>query len=132
MKGFWNIVQFIFMSAAKWSGWFLGGYDNLLFALCLFIIADYITGITCAILHKKFIINVGFNGIVKKSLIFLLVGVSNTLDVQVIINTGPIFRTATIYFYISNEGLSLLKNVKYLGLPIPEKLKEILEKLYEK
>lgn len=132
MNGFWSIVQSIFMIAREWSGWFLGGYDNLLYALLIFVVTDYITGIMYAILNKKFIINVGFRGVLKKCLIFLLVGISNVLDVQVVIGSGPVFRTSIIFFYISNEGMSLMKNVKCLGVPIPEKLKEILEKLYEK
>ncbi len=92
---------------------------------------DYITGVMCAIADKKLSSEVGFKGICKKVLIFILVGIANILDVYVI-GTGSILRTAVIFFYISNEGLSLLENAGHLGLPIPTKLKEVLEQLHDR
>jgi toxin secretion/phage lysis holin len=74
---------------------------------------------------------VGFKGICRKVLIFLLVGIANILDVQVI-GTGSVLRTAVIFFYISNEGISLTENAAHLGLPIPEKLKAVLEQLHDR
>lgn len=132
MKRFWSNIRFIFMVTGEWFRWFLGGYDGLLYALLIFVIADYITGVMCAIADKKISTEVGVRGIVKKGLIFLLVGIANILDVQVVVGTGSVLRTAIIFFYISSTGVSLLRNIKFLGLPIPEKLKEILEQLYEK
>lgn len=111
-------------------GWFLGGCDGLLYALLVFVIVDYVTGVLCAIADRKLSSTVGFKGIAAKVLIFLLVGIGNVLDVQILGN-GSAIRTAVIFFYISNEGISLLENAGHLGLPIPEKLKNVLEQLKE-
>ena len=92
---------------------------------------DYITGVICAIADKKLSSEVGFKGIAKKVLIFLLVGIANILNVQVI-GTGSVLRTAVIFFYLSNEGVSLTENAAHLGLPIPEKLKAVLEQLHDR
>jgi len=94
-------------------------------------VVDYITGVMCAIVDKKLSSSVGFKGICRKVLIFTLVGIANILDVQVI-GTGSVLRTAVIFFYLSNEGVSLLENAAHLGLPIPEKLKDILEQLHDR
>ena len=85
----------------------------------------------CAINDKKLSSTVGFKGICRKVLILMLVGIANLLDVA-IIGTGAILRTAVIFFYLSNEGVSLLENAGHLGLPIPEKLKEILAQLHDR
>ena len=92
---------------------------------------DYVTGVMCAISDKKLSSEVGFKGICRKVLIFLLVGIANILDVQVI-GTGSVLRTAVVFFYLSNEGVSLLENAAHLGLPVPEKMKEILEQLHDR
>ena len=118
MKEFWSMVQLVFTGIGGWLGYFLGGCDGLILALVLFVAADYITGIMCAISDKKLSSEVGFKGICRKVLIFMLVGIANVLDVQVIGN-GSILRTAVIFFYLSNEGISLLENAAHLGLPIP-------------
>lgn len=131
MKEFWSMVQLVFTGIGGWLGYFLGGCDGLILALILFVAADYITGIMCAISDKKLSSEVGFKGICRKVLIFMLVGIANVLDVQVIGN-GSILRTAVIFFYLSNEGISLLENAAHLGLPIPEKLKKVLEQLHER
>lgn len=131
MKEFWNTVQLIFAAIGGWLGYFLGGCDGLLVALVVFTAVDYITGVMCAVADKKLSSEVGFKGICRKVLIFLLVGIANILDVQVI-GTGSILRTAVIFFYISNEGVSLLENAAHLGLPIPEKMKAVLEQLHDR
>lgn len=131
MKEFWNTIQFIFAGIGGWLGWFLGSYDGLLYALLVFVIVDYITGVMCAISDYSLSSEVGFKGICRKVLIFILVGVANIMDVQVI-GTGSVLRTAIIFFYISNEGVSLLENAGHLGLPIPEKLKSVLEQLHDR
>ncbi len=131
MKEFWNTIQLIFAAIGGWLGYFLGGCDGLLYALLAFVIIDYITGVMCAVIDKRLSSEVGFKGIFKKVLIFLLVGVANILDVQVI-GTGSVLRTAVIFFYISNEGVSLLENAAHLGLPIPQKVKTVLEQLHER
>ena len=131
MKEFWNMIQFVFVAVGGWLGYFLGGCDGLVVALGLFAAADYITGVMCAISDKKLSSEVGFRGICRKVLIFMLVGIANILDVQVIGN-GSVLRTAVIFFYISNEGVSLIENAAHLGLPIPEKLKAVLEQLHDR
>ena len=131
MKEFWNMIQFLFAGIGGWLGYFLGGCDGLLIALLLFVITDYITGVMCAIADKKLSSAVGFKGICRKVLIFLLVGIANILDMQVI-GTGSVLRTAVIFFYISNEGVSLLENAGHLGLPIPVKIKAVLEQLHDR
>ena len=131
MKEFWNSIHFVFTMIGGWLGYFLGGFDGLLYALVVFMAADYITGVMCAVSDKKLSSAVGFKGICRKVLILMLVGIANLLDVQVI-GTGAVLRTAVIFFYLSNEGVSLLENAAHLGLPIPEKLKEVLAQLHER
>lgn len=131
MKEFWNVIQLIFTAIGGWLGWFLGGCDGLLYALIAFVVIDYITGIMCAVADKKLSSAVGFKGICKKILIFALVGGGHILDVYVI-GTGSVLRTAVIFFYLSNEGVSLIENAAYLGLPVPKKLKDVLEQLHKR
>ena len=130
MKEFWNTIQLAFSAVGGWLGYFLGGCDGLLYALLAFVVIDYITGVMYAIADKNLSSEVGFKGICRKVLIFLLVGIANVLDVQVI-GTGSVLRTAVIFFYISNEGVSLLENAAHLGLPVPEKIKTVLEQLHD-
>lgn len=131
MKDFWYSIQTVFMAIGGWLGWYLGGCDGLLYALLGFVVMDYITGVMCAIADKKLSSEVGFKGLCRKVLIFILVGAANIIDVQ-IIGTGSVLRMAVIFFYISNEGLSLIENAGHLGLPIPEKLKTVLEQLHDR
>ncbi len=131
MKEFWNTIQLVFAAVGGWLGWFLGGCDGLLYALLAFVVIDYITGVMCAIADRKLSSAVGFRGIFRKVLIFTLVGVANIADVQVL-GTPGVLRTAVIFFYLSNEGVSMLENAAHLGLPIPEKLKEVLEQLHDR
>ena len=129
MKEFWNMIQAVFTMVGGWLGYFLGGCDGLLFALVVFVAMDYITGVMCAAADRKLSSEVGFKGICRKVLIFMMVGIANVLDV-LIIGSGSVLRTAVIFFYLSNEGVSLLENAGHLGLPIPEKLKAVLEQLH--
>ena len=131
MKEFWNLCQLVFTVTGGWLGYFLGGCDGLLFTLFVFITADYITGIMCAIADKKLSSEVGFRGIMRKVIIFLLVGIAQMVDINVIQN-GSVLRTAVIFFYLSNEGVSVLENAAHLGLPVPEKLKDCLEQLHDR
>ena len=131
MKEFWTSVQVVFTAIGGWLGWFLGGCDGLMYALIAFVVVDYVTGIMCAIVDKRLSSAVGFKGICKKVLIFLLVGVANILDVN-IIGSGSVLRTAAIFFYLSNEGVSLLENASHLGLPIPNAIKEVLQQLHDR
>lgn len=131
MKGFWNTIQIVFASIGGCIRYFMGGCDGLIYALIAFVVVDYITGFMCAIIDKRLSSEIGFKGICKKMLIFILVGLANILDTQVI-GTGCVLRTAVIFFYISNEGVSLLENAAHLGLPIPSKLKDILKQLHDR
>ena len=131
MKDFYHLTQMAFTAVGGWLGWYLGGGDGLLYALITFVVADYITGVFCAVADKKLSSAVGFKGIARKVLIFMLVGIGNIVDVYVI-KQGAVVRTAVIFFYISNEGISLLENAGHLGLPIPGKLKEVLEQLHDR
>ena len=131
MKEFWNSVQLIFTAVGGWLGWFLGGCDGLLYALIAFVVIDYITGVMCAINDHSLSSEVGFRGTCRKVLIFLLVGIANILDVNVI-GSGSVLRTAVIFFYISNEGVSLLENAAHLGLPVPDAIKTVLEQLHDR
>lgn len=131
MKEFWITIQVIFSAVGGWHGWFLGGCDGLLYALLAFVVIDYITGVMCAIVDKRLSSAIGFKGIFKKVLIFALVGIGHILETHVI-GAGAVLRTAVIFFYMSNEGVSLLENAAYLGLPIPKKLKAVLEQLHHR
>lgn len=131
MKEFWNAIQMILAAAGGWLGYFLGGCDGLLIALVVFVAVDYVTGVMCAVVDKKLSSEVGFKGICRKVLIFLLVGIANVLDAEVL-KTGSILRTAVIFFYLSNEGISLLENAGHLGLPIPKKMKKVLKQLHDR
>jgi len=131
MKDLWNTIQIIFAAIGGWLGWFLGGFDGLLYALIIFVVVDYITGVMCAVVDKNLSSSVGFKGICRKVLNFAMAGIAHVLDANVI-GDGSVLRTAVIFFYLSNEGVSLLENASHLGLPIPEKMKDILEQLHDR
>lgn len=131
MKTVWNWVQAAFAAVGGLIGWFLGGPDGFLYALIAFVAVDYLTGVMCAVADRKLSSEVGAKGIFKKVLIFVLVGVGHIIDSQVLGDGGAI-RTAVIFFYLSNEGISILENAAHIGLPIPEKLKNILEQLHNR
>lgn len=131
MKQFWNLIQCIFSVLGGYIGYFIGGCDNLLIALIVFMVTDYITGIMCAIADKRLSSSIGFKGICRKVLILIMVGIANLLDLH-IIGTGSVLRTAIIFFYLSNEGVSLIENAGHLGLPVPKKIKEVLEQLHDR
>ena len=131
MKEFWISIQVAFTAIGGWLGWFLGGCDGLLYALLAFVAIDYVTGVMCAVVDRRLSSAIGFRGIFKKVLIFALVGIGHILDAYVI-GTGSVLRTAIIFFYLSNEGVSLIENAAHLGLPVPEKLKAVLEQLHDR
>ena len=131
MRSIWTGIQIAFSAIGGFIGWLLGGFDGFLYALIAFAVIDYITGVMCAISDKKLSSEVGFKGICRKVLIFVLVGIGNLVDVYVLGEAG-VLRTAVIFFYLSNEGISLLENSAHLGLPIPQKLKSVLEQLHNR
>ena len=127
----WTKVQIAITALGGWLGYFLGGMDGLMIALIVMMTLDYISGVMCAIIDKKLSSAVGFKGICKKVFILMLVGVAHIIDLHVV-GTGSALRGAVICFYMSNEGLSLLENAAHIGLPIPDKLKAILEQLHDR
>lgn len=130
MRDVANRMQFIFAAVGGVIGAVMGGFDGFLYALIVFTGIDYVTGVMVGILNKELSSRIGFRGIFKKVMIFCLVAVSHIIDTHVIGN-GSVLRTAVIFFYLSNEGISILENAALIGLPIPKKLKEVLEQIKE-
>ena len=125
----WTKIQTAITLLGGWLGYFVGGWDGMLIALVVLMALDYITGVMCAVVDHKLSSAVGFKGICKKVFILMLVGVANIVDVHVV-GSGSALRAAVICFYLSNEGVSILENAGHIGLPIPEKLKVVLEQLH--
>lgn len=130
MKEFVNVVQCGFAAVGGFFGWVMGGLDGFLYALVVFVALDYLTGLMAAAVERKLSSEVGFKGIFKKVVIFCLVAVGHIIDSSVIQN-GSVLRTAVVFFYLSNEGISILENASRIGLPVPERLKAVLEQLRE-
>jgi toxin secretion/phage lysis holin len=130
MKDVISTIQLIFTAIGGYIGWFLGGFDGLIYSLVAFVVIDYITGLMVAVLEKKVSSSIGFKGIFKKVLIFTFVGIGHIVDFHIIKN-GSAVRTAVIFFYLSNEGLSIIENSVKVGLPIPEKLKQVFLSMKE-
>lgn len=130
IESVWQSVRFGLSILGGWFSFFVGGANGLLIALLIFMALDYVSGVMCAIVDKKLSSSVGFKGLFKKMLILMLVGVANIIDVYVIGN-GSTVRGIVIVFYLSNEGISLLENAAHIGIPIPEKLREILSQLHD-
>jgi toxin secretion/phage lysis holin len=107
-------------------GYFLGGFDTMLITLLLFMVIDYITGVLVAIKKKKLSSKVGFDGILKKAFIILLVGSVNLLGIALGINE---LRYLVISFYLANEGISIIENGAKLNVPIPQKILDVLHQL---
>ena len=131
MKSLWISIEAAIAAIGGVVGWYLGGLDGFLYALIAFVVVDYITGVMCAIVEKKLSSEIGAKGIVKKVAIFLIIGIAHLVD-NYVLQTGAALRTAVIFFYMANECLSVLENSVGLGLPVPEKLREILEQLQDK
>ena len=127
----WTKVQIAITALGGWLGYFLGGMDGLMIALIVLMTLDYVSGVMCASVDRKLSSAVGFKGICKKVFILMLVGVAHIIDLHVV-GTGSALRGAVICFYMSNEGLSLLENAAHIGLPIPDKLRDILSQLHDK
>ena len=133
MKEFWNRILMLLAAAGGWLGFFLGTSENdgLLYALIVFVVLDYVVGVLRAIVDKRLSSESGFKGLVKKSVMLMLVGLGNILDVHVL-GQRSVIRTAVIFCEMSNEGISLLEHAAYLGVPIPASLREVLEQLHNK
>lgn len=130
MHEIWKTVQTGVSLIGCAIGYFLGNIDGLLISLVIFAVTDYVTGVIAAVYKKKLSSKVGFKGISKKLFIFIMVGVANIIDANVI--GQPALRTATIFFYMSNECLSIIENAVTIGLPIPDKFKQVLEQIRQK
>ena len=128
MRAIVNGLQVIVTVLGAFVGGLIGGLDSLAYALVLFVAVDYITGIMAGVVEKKISSEVGFKGIFRKVVIFILVSIAHIIDSKILGN-GSAIRTAVIFFYISNEGISILENAARIGLPIPEKLMEVLHQL---
>lgn len=131
MKDIWTWTQMGFAGIGGLLGWYIGSMDGIIYALIAFVAVDYITGVLRAIVEKKLSSRIGAKGIVKKVAIFLIVGVTHIADVY-LLRDGNALRTAAIFFYSANEGLSLLENIVAVGLPVPEKLRDALAQLQGK
>lgn len=131
MKNVVEVIQYVFAAMGGALGAVMGGWDGFLYALIVFVIVDYFTGVIVAIYQKRLSSEVGFHGIAKKVLMFCLVAVAHVIDSRIIQN-GSVVRTAVIFFYISNEGISILENAAILGLPVPKKMQEVLEQIKDR
>lgn len=108
----------------------IGKIDISIMILASFMIFDYLTGVIKAIKNKQLNSKIGFEGLLKKICIFIILIVANLLDL-LLGNENLMFRSIVIYFYISNEGISILENLCEMNVPIPEKIKEILLSIKE-
>lgn len=123
-----NYIKVIVMALGTSITWLLGSWDMALKILIVFIVLDYGTGLLRAWINKEVSSDVGLRGIARKAVIFVVLIVAVMLDR--LLNTGTwVFRTLVCYFYICNEGISLLENCAGLGVPIPERLKDALAQL---
>lgn len=130
MRACIKYFEVIAMSLGAVLGWYLGSPDGFLYALVAFVVADYVTGVLRAGVERKLSSTIGFRGIARKIMIFILVGVANLIDTFVVPDANDVIRTAVIFFYIANEGLSIIENSAALGLPIPTKLTTSLKQLH--
>jgi toxin secretion/phage lysis holin len=129
-KTLWNSLNTALAAAGGWLGWYVGGWDGFIYALVVFVVIDYITGLMCAVVNKNLSSEIGAKGIFRKILIFALVGIGYTIDMY-LIGDGSVIRTAVIFFFISNEGVSLLENATHIGLPVPPQMKAVLAQLHD-
>lgn len=112
-------------------GWFLGELDGFIYALLVFVVIDYLTGIMAAVVEKRLSSEQGFKGIFKKITLFTLVAIAHIIDNEILKKGGAV-RMAVIFFYLANEGLSILENVTRMGVKVPPQLRSVLEKINDK
>lgn len=113
---------------ATFFTYLFGSWDLALQVLIVFMILDYGTGVLYAYLTNQLNSEVGFKGLVKKLMILVVLIIGVMLD-RMLGNGTWVFRTLVCYFYIANEGISLLENVGNIGIPIPNKIRNALEQL---
>lgn len=131
MSKFWEYFNWICSGIGAVFGWFFGGADGLIIALLAFSCMDYITGVLAAGMQHRLSSSIGFKGIARKTVVFVLVGVAHIIDQQFLGKTA-VLRNAVILFFCANEGMSILENSDEIGVPIPEKLRELFLQMREK
>lgn len=128
MENFLNYIKYGVAAIGTWLTWLFGTWDTAIGILVLFIVLDYFTGVVRGFVNKELSSDVGLRGIARKAVIFIVLIIAVALDR--LMNTGSwVFHTLVCYFYIANEGLSLVENCGALGLPIPPKIKDALSQL---
>ncbi|MFV0551111.1 MAG: holin family protein [Anaerorhabdus sp.] len=128
MENFLKVFKYIVAAVGTGFTWLFGTWDTALVVLAMFMILDYITGLWKGYVTKTLSSDVGLKGLTRKFLILVIIIVAVLLD-RLSGMDNWFFRTLVCYFYIANEGLSILENATVLGLPLPDKLKEALEQL---
>lgn len=128
MKDLIEGIRLTIATVGGFIGGIMGGFDGLIYSLIAFVLIDYLTGVMAAIIDRQLSSEIGFKGIFKKVSIFMLVAVGHIIDSK-LLGSGTALRTAIILFYTSNEGISILENAARMGLPIPKKVKSVLEQL---
>ena len=123
-----NIFKVVVAAIGTGATYLLGDWDTALVVLAIFVVLDYVTGVLVAVINKTLDSEIGFKGLAKKALIIIILIMAVCLD-RLLGNEGWVFRTLVCYFYIANEGISLLENAGNLGLPVPQKIKDVLEQL---
>lgn len=131
MKDYGTYIQVMGTAIGDWFNWFIGDSDNLIYTLITFVLLEYLSSIICVIKDKVLSKEVSFPSICEKVLIFTMVGVGHVLD-SYVVGCSTVLRTTVIYFYTAVEGVTLLNNAVYLGLPIPQLLKSVFEQLLNK
>ena len=122
-----KLINYIVLKASVFLNWFLGGFDSLLNALVVFCLINFIIDLVLSILKDKHFRRIEYQGLLKKSLILTLIGLAHILDLYIVVEGGNSIRNAVIFYYLSIEGFNLLKKANTLGLPVPQKLKQILK-----
>lgn len=130
MKTILTVLPRCFAVLGSVVGFLLGGFDGYLYTLLGLILIDYLTGLVLAAAKRQVSSQIGFVGIMKKMLILVMVALGHLLDVN-LLGGGAALRTAVIFFYAANEGISITENLAALGFPMPQQLKRVLKQLSE-
>lgn len=126
-----DFLKSVFAAVCAFFGFLFGDRNGLMIALIVLIALDYLSGVIAAIVEKRLSSEVGAKGIAKKVFMLLIVAVANIVDINVI-GEGHVLKSVTVLFYIANECISLIENAGRLGVPVPNKLMEVLEQLKNK
>ena len=113
------------------ASYLFGGLDGFLYALISFVALDYISGVLAAIVNRELSSAIGFNGIARKCMIFIVVGMAHVADRELLGGTA-LMRDAVLFFYLANEGLSILENAIKINIAIPDVIKEKLLMFHER